>query len=68
MFHPNCATHLTIPPPLPLRVPVLVDFDRAPMLFVRVFIGRAGVVHLPQELEWKLALLGVLCTFVYLDE
>ena len=38
------------------------------MLFVRVFIGRAGVVHLPQELEWKLALLGVLCTFVYLDE
>ena len=68
MFHPNCATHLTVPPPLPFRVPVLVDFDRAPMLFVRVRIGRAGVVLLPPELEWKLALLGILCTLVILNE
>ena len=56
---PICATHLyvTVAPPLIFRVPVLVDFNCAPVFRFWILVGGAGVVLLAPELERKLAVL-----------
>ena len=54
-------------PKLHFRVPVFVDLNRAPVLFVRVVIGGAEVVLLAPELERKRAVLWVFCTAVCLN-
>ena len=54
-------------PKLHFRVAVLVDLNRAPVLFVRIVIGGAEVVLLAPELERKRAVLWGFRTAVRLN-